>query len=144
MKNTTPIFIAIFLGICCLSSSSCTSLFEKMYGVNNVKDLDTSFIARFVREDTLLNHYPEYYLDSGFIVKQDKVFGESQTRHNLLQPIQALYFDSTGTLISWISIAMLVVFPIYTGIDIMFSKASLPLPKLIFRPKSNFSIISIS
>ena len=84
------------------SFNSCKSALEAMYGVRNVSHLDKEMVVDIISKDDVLKQQENYYLDSNFVDFCCSHFsGNYKILHDFLQPMQALYFDSSGRLISW-------------------------------------------
>lgn len=85
-----------------LSFNSCHSILGVIYGMKDTSKLDKEMIVDIISQNSTLKGNEEYYLDSNFVDFCYLRFSENhQILHDFLQPMQALYFDSLGNLISW-------------------------------------------
>jgi hypothetical protein len=100
MKQTLP-FLIVFL-IFTLFLTSCTSSLLKLYGMKDMKAVDEKMILQLSQEYNIPLE-DSYELDtaySTFLLLRDKVLYKQQIK-NHYQPLQALYFDKKGQLISF-------------------------------------------
>lgn len=82
--------------------SSCRSILGDIYGERDVSRLNEAMVENIISKDTILSNHQNYYLDSSFVnACYARFSGSRQLLHDFLQPMQALYFDSLGDLISW-------------------------------------------
>ncbi|HET8573337.1 MAG TPA: hypothetical protein VFL76_05650 [Edaphocola sp.] len=95
VNNISTIFILFLF-------SSCNSIVGAMYGERDVSKLDKKMVVGIISRDDVLKQQENYYLDSNFVDFCYSHFPENhKILHDFLQPMQALYFDSSGRLISW-------------------------------------------
>jgi len=84
------------------SLNSCNSIVGALYGERDVSKLDKKTVIGIISKDDVLKQQENYYLDSNFADFCYSHFPENhKVLHDFLQPMQALYFDSSGRLISW-------------------------------------------
>jgi len=85
-----------------LLAASCNKILGGIYGVRDVKDINTVQIQEIRKADALMSRYPGYYVDSSYVRSIYKTFkGDSITIKNLFQPMQAMYFNEAGQLVSY-------------------------------------------
>lgn len=85
-----------------ISYTSCKSILGDIYGVKDISRLDKEKVIDIIAKDGILSSNKNYYLDSTFVnYCQLRFSGNHQLLHDFLQPMQALYFDRSGNLISW-------------------------------------------
>ena len=94
--KTKPISFLI-LTISIFALSSCTSIFTKLYGIREVKEIDEKSIVRFSKDFNIpLSN--SYIIDTSYfsyLRSLDSMLYKEQIK-NHYQPLQALYFNKTG------------------------------------------------
>lgn len=92
----------LFLTLILFGLTSCESIFLGMYGLKNIKTIEEKTIERFA-EKYNIPEADNYELDTSYI-SYLLSFDTSQYNaeiKNHYQPLQALYYDSSGNLISF-------------------------------------------
>ena len=81
--------------------TGCSSIFSSMYGIKKTKKLDEKIINRYAKKFNIPNT-DNYELDTAFtsfLFIQDTSIYKQLNNH--FQPLQALYFDISGSLKSY-------------------------------------------
>ncbi len=94
-------FPAVFM-IFILLLTGCTSSLLKLYGMKEMKAVDEKMILQLGQEYNIPLE-DSYQLDTAyatFLLSRDRILYKQQIK-NHYQPLQALYFDKTGQLISF-------------------------------------------
>jgi len=82
--------------------SSCSAIMSGIYGLRNVKSIDKSDIVKYGNQ----YHVPvdnSFVLDTNYIGFVKSLYGSTNEEQisNHLQPLQAMYFNENGSLISF-------------------------------------------
>jgi hypothetical protein len=83
--------------------TGCSSIFSGSYGIKKTKKLDEKIINRYAKKFNIPNT-DNYELDTAFtsfLFIQDTSIYTQQQLNNHFQPLQALYFDISGSLKSY-------------------------------------------
>lgn len=94
-------FTALFLAIT-LVLASCSTMVKGLYSMHTPKPMDDQSIAYYAVKYNIPSA-DSYAIDtaySAFLLALDTALYKAQT-HNHLQPLQALYYDKTGNLLSF-------------------------------------------
>jgi len=101
-SNLSKLFFSLALITICVELEGCSGFFAVLYGMKEPKSLSSNDIARYARK----YHIPadqSYLLDSSYfnyVFSLDTArFKEQQKNH--YQPLQALYYDQHGNLVSF-------------------------------------------
>lgn len=100
MKRLLLYFISTWIFV--LGLTSCTSILSGLYGIKKVKTIDESTIIKYSKKYNIPAN-DIYELDTAYLsylFSLDTAKHKSQIK-NHLQPLQALYFDNRGQLISF-------------------------------------------
>jgi hypothetical protein len=81
---------------------SCSAVMGKIYGIRNIDQLNTDTILNAINKNETLRNHENYFVDSTYLKGvYSKLSDDTNYAVHLYQPIQAMYFDTMGQLVSY-------------------------------------------
>lgn len=100
MKSTRIIYIFLFFSS--ITFTSCSQAVLRLYGIKSIKEIDETAILKYGKKFNIPNN-DSYEVDTAYLsylMSLDTIKNHGQIK-NHYQPLQALYYNSNGTLESF-------------------------------------------
>ncbi len=98
-KSLIAFLFAFSVAFCMVS---CSAVMGKIYGLRNIDQLNTDTILNTISNNEILRNHENYFVDSSYLKGiYSNLSDDTNYAGHLYQPIQAMYFDTMGQLVSY-------------------------------------------